>query len=401
MKTNLTSIVIGALCVNCFAAGAFGANLIVNNVPFIPSCPGQYSTIQAAVNAANNGDSVIVCSSGTPYNEQVVIANKTVSLKGQSGATIQPTPMISNANKLSSGAPIAAAVLIQNATGVNISNLILDGLNNGLSDCTGDPVGIYYQNASGTAAFNAIRNFKLSAGLEGCQSGLGIYVEAGASGISKVTAQANSVHDFQKNGITANGTGASLTAAQNVVTGWGPTPFIAQNGIQIGFGGTGTINGNVVTNVVYSPCASTASCSDSSTGILIYQANGVNISQNTVNTTQGGIYYFSASGGNANNNGISNTLVWDGIAVADDGIVLGNNHSFDKNVVINSGESGFFIATSNNALTNSSITETPIGIWFNSGSGNTQTGSRFFAVPMPVKTGAMAVQKHGTPKPVD
>ena len=84
------------------------------------------------------------------------------------------------------GAPVAAAILVQNATGVTISNLILDGLNNGFGDCNGNPIGIYYQNASGTAGFNAIRNFKLGAGLEGCQSGLGIFVEAGAGGIAKV-----------------------------------------------------------------------------------------------------------------------------------------------------------------------------------------------------------------------
>ena len=401
MKTNLTAIGFTCFLAHFFAPGGFSANVIVNNVAFVPSCPGQYSTIQAGVNAANNGDVVIVCASSTPYNEQVVIANKTVSLKGQTGATIKPAPMVNNAFKLSSSAPVAAAILVQNATGVTISNLILDGLNNGFGDCNGNPIGIYYQNASGTAGFNAIRNFKLGAGLEGCQSGLGIFVEAGAGGIAKVTAQSNSVHDFQKNGITANGVGATLTAAQNTVTGIGPTPNIAQNGIQAGFGATGTIGSNVVTNVVYSPCVDTATCTASSTGILIYQANGVNITQNTVNTTQGGIYYYSASGGNANNNGISNSLVYDGIAVADDGITLGNSHTFDKNVISNSGESGVYVSTSNNTVTNNTIIETPIGIWFFSGSGNVQSGDKFFATPMPVRTGALAVQKHGVPQPVN
>ena len=100
MKTHVNKIGVACLAIDFFALGLFGANVIVNNVPFVPTCAAQYSTIQAGVNAANNGDSVTVCASGTPYNEQVVIANKSISLKGQTGATIRPSPMISNATKL-------------------------------------------------------------------------------------------------------------------------------------------------------------------------------------------------------------------------------------------------------------------------------------------------------------
>ena len=87
----------------------------------------------------------------------------------------------------------------------------------------------------------AVRNMRLGAGLEGCQGGLGVFVQSGAEGTSSVLVQDTSVHAYQKNGITASGAGTVLTARRNRVTGLGPTPHIAQNGIQVSFGATGLV----------------------------------------------------------------------------------------------------------------------------------------------------------------
>ena len=53
MKTICRSLVLMSL-----AFVSLAATLTVNNQPFIPSCPAQYATIQAAVNAAAPGDTV-------------------------------------------------------------------------------------------------------------------------------------------------------------------------------------------------------------------------------------------------------------------------------------------------------------------------------------------------------
>src|ERR1035438_4905251 len=239
------------------ARAVWGAR-VVSNAGVIVGCPAQYTTIQAAIAAAAPNDTVYVCNTGVPFNEQVTVS-KSIKLVGQTGAMIQPSPLVANTTSLTSGNAIAAAIFVTaGTTGVTISDLIIDGSQNQIASCLPNPIGVYFQNASGTVAYTAVRNFKLGSGLEGCQAGIGIFAQAdGAGGISNVTAGFNSVHDFQKTGIVGNELGTTLTATSNVVTGFGPTPNIAQNGIQIGFGATGTITGNTVSNVAYSPCVDT------------------------------------------------------------------------------------------------------------------------------------------------
>jgi len=68
------------------------------------------------------------------------------------------------------------ALLVADTTGVSVSGLIVDGANNGISHCAPDLIGISFQNASGQLDRMAVRNFKLGASLNGCQSGTGIFL---------------------------------------------------------------------------------------------------------------------------------------------------------------------------------------------------------------------------------
>ncbi len=173
----MTKTTIVSLLFMTISAPIFAANRVVSNAGVIVGCPAQYTTIQSAVAAAAPNDTVLVCNTGVPFNEQVTVS-KAIKLVGQSGAKIQPNPMIANAASLSSGNPIAAAVLVTTGTtGVTISNLDIDGSLNGIADCVTDPIGVYFQNASGTVVHNAIHNFKLGSGLEGCQSGISIFAQ--------------------------------------------------------------------------------------------------------------------------------------------------------------------------------------------------------------------------------
>ena len=96
-------------------------------------------------------------------------------------------------------------------------------------------------------------NEVLGAGLTGCQAGLGIFVQSGGGGTSTVSITSNNVENYQKNGITGNEVGTTVTITGNTVIGQGPTSGAAENSIQIGFGATGTITGNTVGSDVWAP----------------------------------------------------------------------------------------------------------------------------------------------------
>jgi parallel beta-helix repeat protein len=347
-----------------------------------------YFTISTALSAANAGDQIIICPgpAAGAYNEQLVI-DKNVKLIGKNGAGIRPSPMLPNSTSLTSGFPIAAAILVLDSTlNVEINQLTIDGSGHGISGCDANPIGVYFRNASGSVVNSVVKNIRLGAGFGGCQSGLAIFAQSGGGGTSDVTVSNTSVHDFQKNGITGNESGTTLTASNNKVTGDGPTTEIAQNGIQIGFGATGSATGNVVSEVVWSPCSAPddPDCvNGSSTGILIYQGSEpINVSNNTINTTQTGVY-FDVPGGIANANLITRTRVYDGIYLP----CGSNGNTVNGNTITNSDESGIWVDGAVNTVTKNKIHEAPIGVHHAEGNIVPAGGSgrnTFFNVAVPL-----------------
>lgn len=93
-------------------------------------------------------------------------------------------------------------ILVSNSAAVNISNLIVDGSNDGIAECSPDLKGILFQNSSGAIESNAVRHIRLSPSPNGRQSGEAIKVETASGLTSTVQIQGNSVWDYQKNGIT-------------------------------------------------------------------------------------------------------------------------------------------------------------------------------------------------------
>jgi len=104
----------------------------------------------------------------------------------------------------------------------------------------------------------------------GTQHGLAIYYRACAAGSSATgTISNNSVSLYQKGGITVNCPGAAATVSSNTVAGNGPVNYIAQNGIQIGYGAGGQVMRNKVTGHSY-----TGPNGASSAGILVFGGCG-------------------------------------------------------------------------------------------------------------------------------
>jgi parallel beta-helix repeat protein len=340
------------------------------------TCPAQYATIQAGVDAASPGSTVRICP-GT-YPEQVTIA-KPLKLHGENAVVIEPASVTANATGTASGQAIAAIVLVQNATDVDIDNVTVDGTNNGVAACSPDLVGILYQNASGQVNRAAVRNVKLSASLNGCQSGDAILVQSGGGQMSVVNVTNSSVHDYQKNGITANETGTAVQIDHNVVTGLGPTNGAAQNGIQIGFGAAGSITRNTIANNVYSPCTSQQSCPATGIGILVFQSDNVTVQHNKEAVSQVGIA-INANHAQVNNNQVSDSMVADGIDL------IGSDNDAESNTITHSDNAGVLLSGNDNVVEQNTINEAAFGVLKVSGSqGNVIANNNSFNTTVAVQ----------------
>lgn len=101
------------------------------------------------------------------------------------------------------------------------------------------------------------------------QHGIGVYYaayEPGSAATGIVTG--NTVERYQKSGIVANGSGVKVNIDGNTVFGLGPVGFIAQNGIQIGYGANASVMRNRVWGNSFTGTAGL------STGILVVGGPG-------------------------------------------------------------------------------------------------------------------------------
>lgn len=190
---------------------------------------------------------------------------------------------------------LGAVVKNDDTTSANVTNLTVTTFH--LSDvCDAGPDrlrGIMLDGASGSITNNTVVGIKQ--GASGCQEGNAIDVRNGPLdsplGANKaVTISGNTIRDYQKTGIVANGH-VLATITNNTVTGAGPVNYIAQNGIQVGFYGSATIKGNTVSGNWYTPV------SDLACGILLYQAGGVKASSNTLFANERDNCNFGKGGG--------------------------------------------------------------------------------------------------------
>ena len=370
-----TTIFVFALVLPASALPAQRARLVVDDDKV--ECPNAaFTRIQDAVDAASPGDEIRICK-GT-YAEQVTI-RKPLSINADNGAVLMPSAMQANTTSLFDAAPIATALLVADTPDVSITGLTVDGANNAISACAPDLIGISFQNASGGLDHVTVRNFKLASSLNACQSGTGIFLQSGNGGVSKVEIDHCTVHDFQKNGITADEKGTVTIIRRNVVTGVGPTAGAAQNGVQIGFGAAGSILDNVVTNNVWAPCTATDTCATVATNILVTQSDGVEVSGNTAGISQVNIFVHGNNASVERNETFAAT-VFDNIRIQ------GDQSTVRQNRVFNGAESGIFLSGNNNIVADNVITDATVGVLKDTGSsGNIIAANRFFNTPVAVQ----------------
>ncbi|MGZ4603687.1 MAG: right-handed parallel beta-helix repeat-containing protein, partial [Kineosporiaceae bacterium] len=192
------------------------------------------------------------------------------------------------------GAHFTGAVVRNAGAAASVRNLTVTA--SGLADVcdAGDDRlrGILLDGAAGAITNNRVVGVRQDG--SGCQEGNGIEVRNEPFDTTgpdlAVTVSGNEVLGYQKAGIVANGS-VLATVTDNTVTGLGPVGYIAQNGVQLGFGASGIADGNTITDNWYTG-------PDLACGLLLYRADGVKQKRNTFVADEQDLCNLGRGGGN-------------------------------------------------------------------------------------------------------
>jgi parallel beta-helix repeat protein len=306
--------------------------------------PGQqYATIGAAVSAAHNSGDTILVFPGT-YTEQVTLPSRFTGLTLQSKT---PNQAIIQAPTTLTGSQ--AIVDVQGATGIVL---------NGFTITTGPTrpshinAGVYVEQAgSATIENGSITNIQDAAPGFGFQEGYGVKVGStlpGHFGTGTATVTNEIITGYQKDGVLATNSKSSVNVTNSTITGVGATALIAQNGVDINSGATGTVSGNHISGNVYTGAGSVVGA-----GVLLYQpGSNVSVTGNNVSASDMGILVLDAASPTISNNNVSgSTFIGIDLDTAggagNSGAMISNNNSN------NNGSDGISLAfTSSSTVAN-------------------------------------------------
>jgi hypothetical protein len=290
-----------ALCSMAIPAVANASGVFVSNGS--PATPGgkscaqpTYGSVQEAIDS--NASKISVCP-GT-YTEQLKI-ERPVKLSAVSGVGTATVAMPAAAQQSTSACDAAEQideVSICAAGAVSITGINVDAVIP-LETCAGKLDGIFVGGrATLKASSVAIDGASTSLNAyKGCQHGVAALIGSAASPAEVGHATFNKVvvTGYEKNGPTVEEVGSTLTMIGSTVTGEGPSPYIGQNGVEVAYGGEGSIRSSTVAanecNV--GSCGATG---EQASGVLFYQAApGSSVSTSTIEENDAGAYYASGS----------------------------------------------------------------------------------------------------------
>jgi len=280
----------------------------------------QFTSIQAAVTAAQPGDTIRVFAG----NYQAVNIPT-----GKNGLDIEG---VGNREKvIVTGSATAAAFHVAGAKNVDIEGFRING--------NGAEFGVLVdQGGSASVQGNHITSSsgeKLTGALVGIQfgrtNGAGVVLSAGSG-----DATGNVIDSYRKGGVVVIGTGSNADVVGNFIQGAGPTDVIAQNGIQVSDGATGTVSGNTVFGNKYTKEDAEG------TGIIVFQSNGVRIRNNFAFANDEGILLDGSDNSIVSGN-TSNGNTFNGI-----GVLESDNNQIENNRTLFNGFDGINLETSNN-----------------------------------------------------
>ena len=196
-------------------------------------CPtAKYTTVQAAVNAAQAGDEIRICP-GT-YREQVTIARNNLKVVSDNPANMAiieapATPLV---------APFAI-VHVRRATGVQIRGIAITGPGPGTCDSLQHGV-LVREGANVLINSNRIQEIR-DEPYGSCNTGSGVTVEKATAKITQ-----NVIDRNQSNGIFANGPGTVVEIDQNGIAGMDTPGVNEQVGVNVQNGTKATVTRNEI-----------------------------------------------------------------------------------------------------------------------------------------------------------
>ena len=283
------------------------------------------STIQAAVDAADEGDTILVAKG--VYSEQVTIpADKdglTIRSQGQYKAVVQAPETMSGSK---------AIILVDGAERVTIRGLTVTGPSSEVD------FGIQVSGGgSATIRDNLIEKIR-GEELSGAQTGIGVVIGGSDGAIGSAKVFDNIIRDYQKGGVIVANEGSHATIRDNRITGSGPTDLVAQNGIQVSDGASAVIAGNSIRGHAYTGEGAEAA------GIITSDSGTVVVTGNKLFDNQDGILIEGGAGISLLGNTVRGSLL--------DGIVLNEvtGAFVSGNRVTDSERDGIFVVDSTNAV---------------------------------------------------
>lgn len=258
-KFVLASLILGLAAFGPAVAPAFGSAVAPANDA--TTCTFTTSGTTMQLNSDCTTDATILVPNGFTLNG----ANHTIT-------AVDPT-----------GDHFRGAVVRNGGATANVTRLgvTMSGLAD-VCDDGGDRIrGIMFDGASGTINRNTVTN--INQGQSGCQEGNGIEVRnAPFDGTHPDTKTAqvfrNTVLDYQKTGIVANGDVSVEISKNDVGASFVDTTIIAANSIQLGFGAIGTIEHNNIDGNQYCGPQDTVA-----TAILLFDpSDGAVVSHNKI-----------------------------------------------------------------------------------------------------------------------
>jgi len=264
--------------------------------------PG-FSSIQAALNAAGSEAKINVC--GGSYVEQIEVTKPAkIALASGSGTAklIMPSTPAESATSCDTAVPGGQTdeVSICTSGKVSITGMTIEALAP-INTCLGALNAI---NVGGGGELKAIGDTIIGASttlpaIKGCQKGVAVLVGSHkAAVVGHAMLKNDTISSYEKNGPTVVGAGSTMKVMNTTVTGEGPSPYIAQNGIEVAFGGKATVMGSTISG---NECEVPGVCSSSrienqADGVLFYQAAaGSSVSASSVSDNDLGVYYSSGS----------------------------------------------------------------------------------------------------------
>ncbi|HEX9931422.1 MAG TPA: calcium-binding protein [Allosphingosinicella sp.] len=321
-------------------------------MPILTVGVAGYATIQLAVNAAADGDTIVV-EAGT-YVEQVVVTGRNgLTIVAAEGAevTMRAPDDLHETARSSSDREIHSIFTAINSSAIRLEDIRLDGHGTGNTVDEGGGAGIanfygsFYRNASGTLENVDVTGIRdpyppgLTPGgqpnVDGVQRGISVVVDNDS--VLPFAMHGGTIDDFQKQaGLFVR---ANLDISGVTVLGGGAQPVIAQNGFSIQRS-TGTVSGNSITGIGYAGPAEAYSGGINASSNFDLAITGNTIGGSNVDNAAAkvvGIWIFQIFGsGLANSGGLisGNTISHTDVGIAVDDSISPNPLVIENNIVL-------------------------------------------------------------------